>query len=102
MKDRRRFDRWHPIVRFKSDIINKNMEEEADVLDISAVGMRFFFRRALIIGDEVYERFEVPYNTVTFFVRGRVMRVRRSEGMWEVSVKFVKISTSSFSEVYLH
>ena len=68
-------------------------EEEVKLADISATGMRFFIPQSLGLGSIIYSKFKILPNLFHFFIRGKVVRIQKKEGDWEVAVEFEKVST---------
>lgn len=97
MQEKRKFSRWYPVMQFTTDIFGEQFKENARVMDISAAGMKACLSCSSLVGDTVYGKLEIPFNTIPFFVKGEVTRARRIGGHWETAIKFNKVSTSPFA-----
>ncbi|OGS17585.1 MAG: hypothetical protein A2219_01085 [Elusimicrobia bacterium RIFOXYA2_FULL_50_26] len=94
MKDNRKANRWHPVENFSSDFFCNGVKDKVEVLDVSALGMRAFFSNPVTVGMETSGELDIPHNTIPFFVKGKIIRVRESSNRWETAVQFFKISTT--------
>lgn len=94
MYDNRKANRWHPVDNFKSSFTYDGINDEVEVLDISAMGMRAFFSKPVSVGAQVKGKLDIPYNRIPFFITGKVVRVRESSSAWEASIKFSTITTT--------
>ena len=102
MEKKRKFNRWYLEKEGKILITFSDREEEVNLLDISAGGMKISSPNPVEIGSIIYSEFKILSNLSPFFVRGRVVRLQEKEGNWEVAVEFEKVSTLPWKEVSLN
>jgi c-di-GMP-binding flagellar brake protein YcgR len=93
MEERRKFNRWRAETAERAAITYAGTKEEAEILDISAGGMRVFFPRFVDIGAVIYGEFKILPGRGPFFVRGKVIRAAEREGKWDLGIEFEKVST---------
>ncbi len=94
MEGKRKFNRLY--AKEKKAIVSwGGTKNEVGLLDVSAGGMRFFSTQPLELGELVYGEFKILSNLDSFFIKGRVIRSTKKEDadLWEIAVKFEKIST---------
>ena len=92
MEDKRKFIRWSE-PKEKSAISCAELEGEVDVLDMSAGGMRILCSKPLEVGTVVYAELRIIPQIKPFFVMGRVTRSTARDNVYDVAIKFDKVST---------
>jgi len=93
MSDERRLhNRLHPGDDQTADIWCLDSCLKAHILDIGLGGMRVVVSEPLEEGVEIISEIRLRNSLGSFFVRGQVSRVVKSEGYWEIAVNFNKIS----------
>lgn len=93
MNNRRRFNRWDLEDDKSAAVTTLDFTEDAKLLDISAGGMRVGFSRPVKMGSIIQGEFNILPNMRPFYGRGEVTRVEQKEKIWEVAVRFDKVST---------
>ncbi|MCK4810291.1 MAG: PilZ domain-containing protein [Candidatus Omnitrophica bacterium] len=92
MEDKRRFNRLD-LVQDGAVVSCAGIEEKGKISDISRGGMKVFFSQPMEIGAVIHGQFRVLSDREPFFVKGIITRVVGVDNMWEVAVKFEKVST---------
>ncbi|OPX28315.1 MAG: hypothetical protein B1H08_06130 [Candidatus Omnitrophica bacterium 4484_171] len=92
MEDKRKFIRWNE-PKEKSAISCAELEGEVDVLDMSAGGMKILCSRHLEVGTVVYAELRIIPQIKPFFVIGKVTRSTARDNVYDVAIKFDKVST---------
>jgi len=92
MEEKRKFTRWNEPIE-KSAISCTEIEGEVDVLDMSAGGMRVLCSKHLEVGTVVYAELRIIPQIKPFFVMGKVTRSTARDNVYDVAIKFDKVST---------
>jgi len=93
MNEKRKTDRWYPKHWFKSDIVSSGIIEEIEVLDVSSSGMRVLSSVAHEVGEALRGKLSIPEAKLPYFIRGSVVRVKKTAEAWEAAICFEKVST---------
>ena len=98
MEEKRHYSRWITDPSKKTTISYSGTKEEANILDMSAGGMRVSFAKRLDEGAAVEGVFNVIDNVGPFFVKGKVSRVTAKGDKYETAIVFekVKVITEGF------
>jgi len=96
MEDKRQFRGWES-PKDKANIMCEKLQEEVEVIDMSAGGIRLSCSNPPQVGSIVYAQLRIVPQVKPFYVMGRVTRVFPKNGLFEVAIKFEKISTLQIS-----
>ena len=92
MEERRKFGRWdEPTV--KSAVSFADLQQDIEVLDMSAGGIRVSCSQPLAIGTVVYGELRIIPQVKPFFIMGKVTRLDQKGDVFEAAIKFDKVST---------
>jgi len=91
MEEKRQFIRWAE-PKEKSAVSCAELEGNVDVLDMSAGGMRISCSKPLTIGTVVYAELRIIPQIKPFFVMGKVTRAIQKNNVYDVAIKFDKVS----------
>lgn len=93
MDDQRKFVRWNVNNGTRAIISRDGMQEEVELLDVSAGGMKVSFPKSVSENTSVQGQFRILPQLGPFFVRGKVKRVEERNGAWLASVVFDQVRT---------
>jgi len=93
MDENRRFNRLYAEGAGKAVVTCAGIQDEAEILDVSAGGMRVHLRRSLDMGAVIYGEFKVFPKGGPFFVKGKVIRIAQKGNAFETVIEFEKVST---------
>ncbi len=97
MEDKRQFNRWeHPTE--KSSIMCEDLQGEVEVVNMSAGGMKISCSHPLEIGTVVYAQLRIVPHIRPFYIMGKVTRVMQKDNLFEVAIKFDKVSTIQITD----
>lgn len=102
MSELRRFNRLVSGDAQKATVIYAGSKEDAQLMDISAGGMKVCLSKPVSIGDSVSAKVKIHDAISDFFVAGKINRIFQRDGIWEAAVAFEKVSAVPFLNMYMY
>ena len=93
MEEKRKFSRWTYEKEGRVVVSAQGRAEEAEIMDVSAGGMRVCMGHSLGVGSTISGKVTVLPKIGPFFVKGKVVRETPRDNDFEASIEFEKVST---------
>jgi hypothetical protein len=84
---------------YTSDVIINGKPTTVKVLDVSTGGMRILVPEFLDPESYLFCKIDIYPDSPPFYVKGSIIRMLRSEGQWELAVKFESVMIHNFFDI---
>jgi len=93
MDEKRKFNRWQVDNHNNAVVACEGKDRKAELIDISAGGMKLALSDHLDLGAIIYSKLDVLSDIKPFFVKGKIIRIEQKEKNFEAVVEFDQVST---------